>query len=254
VSHQYPQPGQPGEQPPTQVAPGGPPQGGAPGYPQQGGYPPQGGYPQQPGYPPAGGAPYGAPGGGFPPPGGPGGPGFPAPPTGGGGKKVGLIIGIVVAVLVLIGGGVTAGIVLLGGDDDEDAKRPKVTKTITADTSPTEPTEPETSDVGVPTDDPTITARAYLDSLVTGDCLAIQGLSTPEWFSAEYGDQAGCQAEAGMAEMSGAQYDFEPSSPAEDGSQTIIADITGPDGTTFVGTWTVVPSEDTWLVDFFLLV
>jgi hypothetical protein len=257
VSNQYPgQPGQPGDLPPTQVAPGHvPPQPGPPpGYPQQ---------PQQP---------YGAaPGGGYPPP---GPPPFGAPPTGGGGgKKVGLIIGIIVAVLVIVGGGATAAILVLSGDDDEDADRPKVTATVTASTdvptdvtsptdvttdvaSPTDTTSapPSTEPVSVPTDDPTITGQAYLDSLVTGDCLAVEGLSTPEWWSSEYGSQRACKKESPNADMSQAQYDFEDPIDNGDGSQTLVATITAPD-VSFTGTWTVVPSDDgtVWLVDFFLL-
>ena len=256
MSNQYPgQPGQPGDLPPTQVAPGNVP-------PQPG---PPAGYPQQPQ------APYGAPGGGYPPP---GPPPFGAPPTGGGGgKKIGLIIGIVVAVLVLVGGGTTAAILLLGGDDDDKDARDKVTQTVTADTSvptdvtttptdvttdvttPTEVSTPPTTEAGgVPPDDPTFTAQAYLDSLVTGDCLAVEGLSTPEWFESEYGNQRACKRESPNADMSQAQYDFEDPIDNGDGTMTLVATITAPD-VSFTGTWNVVPSPDAtvWLVDFFLL-
>jgi hypothetical protein len=263
VSNQYP--GQPGEVPPTQVAPSGVP-------------PQQPGYPQQPGFPPPPQAPYGAPGGGggFPPP---GGPSFPAPPTGGGGgKKIVLIIAIVVAAVVLIGGGITTAILVLSGDDDSDDgddARDRVTQTVqvstdiptTIDTSiptsiPTSlPTDissilPPTTDAGAPTENPEITSRAYLDSLVTGNCLAVQGLSTPEWFESEYGNQRGCKQASPQAEMSGASYEFQPTFDNGDGSVTVIANVTAPDGTAFTATWTLVPSDDstTWLVNFFVLV
>lgn len=247
-----PYPGQPGDLPPTQVAPGGvPPQGPPPGYPQQ---------PQQP-------PPYGAPGGGYPPP---GPPPFGAPPTGGGGgKKIALILAIVgVVVLLLIGGAVALFLVLGDDDDDTASDPPKVTATVTAEstdvstppttdvTTPTDASSPPTTDTGatLPIDDAEITARAYLDSLVTGDCLAVEGLSTPEWFSSEYGNQRGCKQASPNADMSQAQYDFEAPVENGDGTVTLIATVTAPD-VTFTGTWNVVPSADgsNWVVDFFLL-
>jgi hypothetical protein len=263
VSNQYP--GQPGDVPPTQVAPGAgvPPQG----YPPQ--QPPQGYPPQQPPQ-----TPYGAPGGGggYPPP------PFGAPPTGGGGgKKIGLIIGIVVAVLVLIGGGITAAILLLGGDDDgdDDAKDP-VTVTRTAETSatsdvtatatatevtssPTEVTSEPTDTGGLPAEDPQIVSQAYLDSLVTGNCLAVQGLSTPEWFSSEYGNQKGCKRASGNQSMSSAVYDFDEAVDNGDGTITQTATVTDSSdtsGTEYTATWELEPNDDNtaWLVDGFQLV
>lgn len=241
-------PGPPGEVPPTQIAPSGPP-------PQQPGPPP--------GYPPQQPPPYGAPGGGgggfAPPP-------YPAPPGGGGGgKKVAIIVALIVGglVLLVIGGSVL--VYLLAGDDDEDAKRPKVTRTVTAEVSTpttdltvptTDITTPTTSDTAVvPATDPQITARAYLDSLVTGACLAVQGLSTPEWFASEYGTRRGCQQASPNAEMSGALYDWGENVDNGDGTLTVTADVTAPDSTVYDTTWTLVPSDDgtTWLVDFFLL-
>ncbi len=252
MSNQYP--GQPGDLPPTQVAPGS--------VPQQPGPP---GYPQQP--PPQYGAPGGGAGGYPPPPGAPG--GYGAPPPSGGGKKTGLIIAIVGVVLLLIAGAVVAAFLVLGGDDDDDDAKDPVTATVTAESStPTDVTTPPTTDVTtevttpttsdtptVPTEDPTITAQAYLDSLVTGNCLAVEGLSTPEWFSTEYGSQRGCKKESPNADMSQAQYDFEKPSDNGDGTRTVIATVTAPD-VSFSATWIMTPSDDgtTWLVDFFLLV
>lgn len=273
VSNQYPgppgQPGQPGQPggvppvPPTQVAPGAVP-------PQQPG-PPQG-YPQQPQ------APYGAPppgpGGGYPPA---GPPPFGAPPTGGGGgKKTGLILAIVGIVVLLIVGAVVLFVVVLGGDDDDDEPKKKVTQTITADTSsPTDgtstdvPTDvvtdpstdistPTTTDTGdAPTEDPEITARAYLDSLVEGNCLAVEGLSTPEWWQATFGTQRACERESrNSAEMSTAVYNsFEAPVDNGDGTVTLVADVTdSSDNTDYTVTWILTPDGDTWLVSAFNLV
>ncbi|MEZ0577143.1 hypothetical protein [Nocardioides sp. MH1] len=261
MSNQYPGPGQPGELPPTQVAPGGvPPQ--QPPAPQQ----PYGAPPQQ--------SPYGAPQQpyGAPPPPPPGG-GYGAPPTGGGGgKKVGLIIGLVVLLVLLIGGGAWAAVAAFGGDDSDDSPKKTVTITSTAPTAPstdlsastatsaptevTTPTEVTSSTAGgVPAADPQITARAYLDSLVTGDCLAVEGLSTPEWFSSEYGNQKGCKKASPNADMSAAEYEFQPAADNGDGSITLVAKVTAPGTDGFTATWSLVPNDDgsDWLVGFFLL-
>ncbi|WP_188111301.1 hypothetical protein [Nocardioides antri] len=263
MSNQYP--GQPGDLPPTQVAPGG---GGVP--PQQPGYPQ--GYPQQPPPPP----PYGAPGGGggYPPGG-----GYPAPPTGGGGgKKLGLILGILGGVLLLVLILIAVlfwPIGLLTDDDGDDDATPKVTRTITASTeasspttSPTEVTTTPTTelttelttDAGTPPlEDAEITAIAYLNSLVEGNCLAVQGLSTEEWWGSTYGSQRACERDAGDQEMSTVQYDeFEEPVDNGDGSYTLVAsvqDSTDTTGTTYTATWIVVPSDDnsTWLVNQFQL-
>ncbi len=111
----------------------------------------------------------------------------------------------------------------------------------------------------MPTEDPTITAQAYLNSLAEGNCLAVEGLSTPEWWSSAYGSQRACKQDAGNQEMSSVTYDF-PTDPVDngDGTYTIVAtvsDTTDTSGTTYTATWTVVPTDDntTWLVDFFLL-
>lgn len=256
MSNQFPGPGQPGEQPPTQIAPQGggapPPQYGAPG-----GYPPQpGAYPpQQPGYPQPG-----APGGGSP--GGPGYPGgYPAPPTGGGGGKKGLIIGIIAGVLALVvAGGVILFLVLSGddGDDDKSARdgaSSSQSPSESASESPSEsasfasPSAVETSDfLTAPTDDPKITAQAFLDSLLEGDCLAVQGLSTPTYFSTEFTDQAGCEAVAGNLEMSNAEYTFDE--PVTIGAfSTVTGDVYAPNtGKTLDSTWILDGSSGTWLV------
>jgi hypothetical protein len=266
VSHQFPSPGQPGEQPPTQVAPQG---GQAPGgYPQQGG---PGGYPQQGGpggYPPQGG-PGGYPGGGYPGGGGYGGPGGPgayqAPPTGGGGSKKGLIIGIIAGVLALIIAAVVVLVLVLGGDDDDDDKTATddTTSETTEDTeSPSEdpstedtPTEIETSETGTggeaPTESPTITSQAFLDSLLEGDCLAVEGLSTPDYFQREFKDQAGCKANAGNLEMSNAEYTFDDP-VITDTSAIVTGKVYAPNtGKTLNSIWTLEASDGTWLVDGF---
>ncbi len=275
MSDQYPRPGQPGEQPPTQIAG----QGGVPpqGYPQQGqpgGYPQQpgqpGGYPQQPGqpggYPQQPGQPGGYPGGGYGGPGGPGGPGYPAPPTGGGGSKKGLIIGIVVAVvaIVLIGGGIGAFFLFSGGDDDDSAKD-KVTKTATVESSETsestsettEPTEEvtteETTDTGTAAGDPNVVAEQYLEALIEGDCATVEELSTDIWFQGEYGDAAGCASQNPMGQMSAASYDFEDPFITGD-SATVSAVITAPDGTEFYASWIMTSESGTWLVEGFAII
>ncbi len=228
-----------------------------PGPPQQPTPPP--GYQQQ--QPPA---PYGAPGGGggYPPP------QFGAPPTGGGGgKKVALIVGLIVAAVVLLVVGASVLIYLLAGDDDDDP-RPKVTRTVTVDpTDGTTDGTPPTSDVtttttdtgeGPPPENAEIIARAYLNSLVMSDCLAVQGLSTPEWFESEYGDQSGCEEAGGNAEMASVDYQFD--APVDNGDGTvgvtaIVSDSTDTSGTEYTATWTLVPSPDntSWLVDSFAL-
>lgn len=262
VSNQYP--GQPGDLPPTQVAPGNVPQ--QPGYPQQ---PP--GYPQQP--PPA---PYGAPGGGYPPP---GPPPFGAPPTGGGGgKKLGLILGILGGVLLLVIVAIAllfwpVGLLVDDDDGDDDADRPKVTATVTQTsdlptspstelTSPTEvttaPTTETTDTTGLPTEDPEITAAAYLNSLVEGNCPAVEGLSTPEWWQATFGTQRACERQSDdSAEMTTAVYNsFEDPVDNGDGTITLVGDVTdSSDGTDYTVTWVLAPSPDntTWLVSSFQL-
>jgi len=232
-----------------------------PGPPQQPTPPP--GYLQQPPQ-----APYGAPGGGggYPPP------PFGAPPTGsgGGGKKLAIILGIIGALVLLV---IAAAVVifLVVGDDDDDP-RPKVTKTITVDPTTgttdgtTDATTPPTTDVtttttegGTPSlDGAEIIARAYLDSLVTSNCLAVQGLSTPEWFASEYGDQSGCEEAGGDADMASVDYEFE--TPVDNGDGTVgvtavVSDSTDTTGTSYTATWTMVPSADStsWLVDSFAL-
>ncbi|WP_435770666.1 hypothetical protein [Nocardioides sp. SYSU DS0651] len=265
MSHQYPSPGQPGEQPPTQVAPQGGQAPGAPQYGTPGGYPQQGGY-QQSGYPQQGG-PGGYPGGGGGYPGGPGGPGgFQAPPTGGGGSKKGLIIGIVAAVVVLV---LAVGAVLFFvlGDDDDDNKTAKDDETSqSASSSPTSesptteappttevpPTTETTTDGGqTPTDSPTIASQAFLDSLLEGDCLAVEGLSTPEYFKREFGDQAGCKANAGNLEMSNAEYTFDD--PVITNTTALVTgDVYAPNtGKTLNSIWTLQASGGQWLVDGF---
>jgi hypothetical protein len=275
VSNPYPgqpgQPGQPPQVPPTQVVPGGPQQPGPPpGYPQQPGPPP--GYPQQPQQP------YGAaPGGGFPPPG----PPFGAPPTGGGGggKRIFIILAIVGVILLIIIGTAVALVVTRGDDDDDkDSDRPKVTQTITAPTdvttpptdvttaptdvttAPTDVTTPPTTDTGgAPTEDPEIVARAYLNSLAEGNCLAVQGLSTPEWWAAAYGSQRACKRDAGNQDMSSVEYQS-VQDPIENGDGTItliatVSDSTDTSGTTYTATWILAPSDDNtvWLVSAFQL-
>ncbi len=274
MSDQFPPPGQPGEQPPTQMAPpagGAPvPPYGAPGQqpPQQPGYPPQPpqpaapayqqpqqpGYPQ-PGYPQQPAAP-GYPGGGYP--GGPGGPGFPAPPAGGAGKK-GLVIAIVAGAVVLVLGIVAVlAFTVFKGDDDKPAAKDDTSKTAeptddaTETDEPTdEPTETESTDgADVPTDDPTITARAFLDSLLEGDCLAVEGLTTPEYFASEFTDQAGCKAVAGNLEMSNAEYTFKDPEPTLDAYVVnVYGDVYAPNtGKTLDSTWALDGSTGSWLV------
>ncbi|KRA38757.1 hypothetical protein ASD81_09180 [Nocardioides sp. Root614] len=257
-----PQSGGPQPPPPPYGAPGGPPQ---PGYPQQGGYPPQqGGYPPQQGYPQQGGYPpqQGAPGGGFP--GGPGFPGAPggygAPPPSGGGKK-GLIIGIIAGVLALVVAGAVVLILVLGGDDDGDDNDSARDRDSSESTSPSDessesesestPTEEtsETSGFGdSPDEDPTIIARAFLDSLLEGDCLAVEGLTTPTYFSSEFTDQAGCEASSGDLEMSNAEYTFDD--PTTFGSvSTVTGDVYAPNtGKTLDSTWILDGTSGSWLV------
>lgn len=257
MSNQFPGPGQPGQQPPTQIAPQGggaptPPQYGPPGgYPQQGGYPPQGGYPQQ--------------GGGFPGGGHPGGPGAPggygAPPPNGGGGRKGLVIGIIAGVLALvIAGGVLAFVLLSGDDDDKSSARDDDSSASnSASESPSEsesasesaftPSATESSDfLTAPTEDPAITARAFLDSLLEGDCLAVEGLSTPTYFASEFTDQAGCKAAAGNLEMSNAEYTFDE--PVTIGSiSTLTGDVYAPNtGKTLDSTWILDGTSGQWLV------
>lgn len=232
-----------------------------PGPPQQPTPPP--GYLQQPPQ-----APYGAPGGGggFPPP------QYGAPPTGGGGggKKVAIILGVIGAVVLLVIAAAVVLVLVSGGDDDEP--RSKVTKTITVDPTDgttdgtTDSTTPPTTEVTSTTtaggtlslDGAEIIARAYLDSLVTSNCLAVQGLSTPEWFSSEYGDEAGCEAAGGNAEMSSVDYEFGETVENGDGSvgvEATVSDSSDTTGTSYTATWTLVPSPDnsSWLVDSFAL-
>ncbi|MBM9458598.1 hypothetical protein JK386_01645 [Nocardioides sp. zg-536] len=270
MSHQFPGPGQPGEQPPTQISPQGsggtPPQYGGPGgYPPQqgGGYPPQqgggyGGY----GQPPAPGG-YGPPGQGGGYPGGPQGYG---PPPGGGGSKKGLIIGILVGVVALV---VVAALVVVlvvsGGDDGDDDSVADDTSSATTSDSPTDsatdsptatptestPTEVVTSEPPVtnaPSGDPTITARAFLDSLLEGDCLAVEGLTTERYFVREFTDQAGCKRSAGNLEMSNAEYTFdEPVTVAT--ISTVTGDVYAPNtGKTLASTWLLDGSTGEWLV------
>lgn len=256
MSNQFPGPGQPGQQPPTQIAPQGggaptPPQYGPPGgYPQQGGYPPQGGYPQQ--------------GGGFPGGGHPGGPGAPggygAPPPNGGGGRKGLVIGIIAGVLALvIAGGVLAFVLLSGDDDKSSARDDDSSASNSASESPSEsesasesaftPSATESSDfLTAPTEDPAITARAFLDSLLEGDCLAVEGLSTPTYFASEFTDQAGCKAAAGNLEMSNAEYTFDE--PVTIGSiSTLTGDVYAPNtGKTLDSTWILDGTSGQWLV------
>ena len=75
-------------------------------------------------------------------------------------------------------------------------------------TTPTDVTTPPTTDTGGgPTEDPTITAQAYLNSLVEGNCLAVEGLSTPEWWQATFGTQRRCERQSdNSAEMTTAVY------------------------------------------------
>lgn len=267
MSNQYPGPGQPGDLPPTQVAPGGvPPQ--QPPPPQQ----PYGAPPQQPYGAPQ--QPYGAPqppGGGYPPP--PGG-GYPAPPTGGGGgRRIGLILGIVGAVVLLLIIAAVVIVLVAGGDDDEEPKK-RVTITSTLPTAPstdlTSPTEVTTApstdastsastDSGFPAEDPSITAAAYLNSLVEGNCLAVEGLSTPEWWQATFKSQKACERQSdNSAEMSTAVYNsFEEPVDNGDGTVTLTADVTdSSDNTNYAVTWILAPTDDntTWLVDGFELV
>ncbi|MBM0127656.1 hypothetical protein [Pimelobacter simplex] len=275
MSDQFPPPGQPGEQPPTQMAPpagGAPvPPYGAPGQPQQPGYPPQPpqpGYPQpqQPGYPQPGypqqGYPQqpagaGYPGGGYP--GGPGGPGYPAPPTGGGGSKKGLVIGIVAGVVVLVLGVVAVlAFTVFKGDDDKPSAKDDTSESAEATDEAEDPTEEtdeptetdETDDADVPTDDPTITARAFLDSLLEGNCLAVEGLTTPDYFASEFTDQAGCEAVAGDLEMSNAEYTFKDPEPTLDAYVVnVYGDVYAPNtGKTLVSTWALDGTTGEWLV------
>ena len=275
MSDQFPSPGQPGELPPTQIAPTGggpqppyqPPQ--PPQSPQQPPYGAPGGYPQQPqqpygqpaqpGYPGAPGGP-GYPGGGPGYPGGPG--GFGPPPSGGGGKK-GLIIAIVAGVVVLVLGVVAVLAFTVFKDDGDKSADDKPTKAAessktTESTDATEPTETESTDqVDLPTEstgldapagDPKITARAFLDSLLEGDCLAVEGLTTPDYFSSEFTDQAGCKKVAGNQKMSNAQYDFQE--PVVVGPiATVNGDVYAPStGKTLVSTWILDGTSGDWLV------
>ena len=276
MSDQFPPPGQPGELPPTQIAPT---SGGAPVPPQygspagSGGYPPQppqqpqqpqapygqqppppAGYPQQPGAPGAYPGQPGAPGG----PGYPG--GYPAPPTGGGGGgKKGLIIALVAGVVVLVLGAVAviALVVLKDDDGDKKASDEKTSQTPSDDATtesseptdePTESDTTETTGTDVPSEDPTITARAFLDSLLEGDCLAVEGLTTPEYFASEFTDQAGCKAVAGNLKMSNAEYTFEdPTINAQ--IAEVKGDVYAPNtGKTLASTWALDGSTGTWLV------
>ncbi|TNM50150.1 hypothetical protein FHP29_01055 [Nocardioides albidus] len=263
MSDQFPPPGRPGEQPPTQMAPpaggapvppygapGQPPQPPAPGYPQPG-YP-QPGYPQ-PGYPQPGYPQPGYPGGGYP-----GGPGFPAPPSSGGGRRKGLIIGIVAGMVVLVLGVVAVlAFTVFDGDDDKASAKDDESSATTDDASddtdetdePTEETE-ETEGADLPEGDPTITARAFLDSLLEGDCLAVEGLTTPDYFASEFTDQAGCEAVAGDLEMSNAEYTFKEPEPTLDATiVNVYGDVYAPStGKTLDSTWALDGTSGEWLV------
>jgi hypothetical protein len=241
VSNPYPPPpGQPGEPAPTQIVP----QGGAP----------QQGYPQQPPQ-----QPYG--GGGYPPP--PGG-GYPAPPTGGGGGSKGLIIGIIVAVVVLvILAGVGGYFLLSGGDDDTKASDDTSSQTTEASTpdsssasTPTETTTaPSTTDTTAttPGTEPSISAQAFLDSFFEGNCQAVQGLSTPEFWQSNFGSQKSCKQASPNLPMSDVKYTFADPTDNGDGSVTLSADVYAPEtDKTFSCTWTLVPDPTLdWLVDDF---
>ncbi|KAB2812494.1 hypothetical protein F9L07_12070 [Pimelobacter simplex] len=283
MSDQFPPPGQPGELPPTQIAPT---SGGAPvppqppqqpyGQPQQPQQPQQPygqpqppqqpyGQPQQPyGQPPA---PGGYPGG----PGGPGGPGypggFPAPPTGsgGGGGKKGLIIGIIAGVVVLVLGvaAVLAFTVFKDDDGDKKASDEKTSQSPSDDAttestdsteSTDEPTDEPTDTASTgglgdaPSEDPKITAQAFLDSLLEGNCLAVEGLTTPDYFASEFTDQAGCKAVAGNLKMSNAEYTFEEPTTVGDIAE-VKGDVYAPNtGKTLVSTWALDGSSGEWLV------
>ena len=189
---------------------------------------------------------------------GPGGPGFPAPPAGGGGKK-GLVIAIVAGAVVLVLGIVAVlAFTVFKGDDDKPAAKDDTSKTAeptddaTETDEPTdEPTETESTDgADVPTDDPTITARAFLDSLLEGDCLAVEGLTTPEYFASEFTDQAGCKAVAGNLEMSNAEYTFKDPEPTLDAYVVnVYGDVYAPNtGKTLDSTWALDGSTGSWLV------
>lgn len=257
VSNQFPGPGQPGEQPPTQIAP----QGGGP-QPPPAPYGPPGGYPPQGGYPQGGYQQPGPPGGGYP--GGPGYPGAPggygAPPPSGGGKK-GLIIGIIAGVLALVIAGAVVLFLVLGNDDDGDdsardndsseSSSPSDEPSESESESESTPTETTSETAGFgesPDEDPTITARAFLDSLLEGDCLAVEGLTTPTYFSSEFTDQAGCESAAGNLEMSNAEYTFDE--PTTFGPiSTVTGDVYAPNtGKTLDSTWILDGTSGSWLV------
>lgn len=249
-----------------------PPSGGAPVPPPYGapGRPPQGPPPPAPYQPAPGGHPGpGYPGGGYP--GGPGGPGFPAPPAGGGGGRRGLIIGIVAGVVVLVLGIVAVlALTVFDGDDEPSARDEETAQATDEAEEPTdeasdEPTEdPDDSDgtddtedpsddltaLGDgPDEDPNITARAFLDSLLEGDCLAVEGLSTPDYFASEFTDQAGCEAVAGDLEMSNAEYTFDDAIVV--GSfATAHGEVYAPTTEkTLMSTWLLEGSTGEWLVN-----
>lgn len=259
----YPGPGQPGEQPPTQVAPGAgsPPPSYGGGYPPQPPPPPQGGYPVAP--PPAQGYGGGYPGGGYPGgPGGPGGPGYPAPPTGGGGSKKGLIFGIIAAVVVLV---LIAGTVLflVLRDDDKDETRASDDSSATESTeSSDEPTEEETESdeptdaetTGIPIGDeiygePTSVAETFTDAYIEGDCSLMESYSTPAWYEREFG--TGCTTLPDAPDMSSAEYTFDD--PTEVGTVAILTGTLyiADSGDTYACTWTLDGSSGYWLVDEF---
>ena len=190
---------------------------------------------------------------------------MPPPPPGGRGRK-GLIIGIVAGVVVLVLGVVAVlAFTVFDGDDDDPAAEDETS--ASADASRTdEPSEPaeeptESDEIGMPVpsdlvdltdspeEDPTITARAFLDSLLEGNCLAVEGLSTPEYFASEFTDQDGCEAVAGDLELSNAEYTFDE--PTIVGSYaTVTGDVYAPTtGKTLDSTWLLNGSTGEWLIN-----
>ncbi|GAA4819191.1 hypothetical protein ACFQ0K_10565 [Nocardioides caeni] len=264
----FPGPGQPGEQPATQVAPGaGPPPapyggGGYPPQPQQ----PSGGYPVAP--PPAqGGYGGGYPGGGYPGgPGGPGGPGFPAPPAGGGGSKKGLVIGIIaaVAVLVLIAG-ISLFFILRDDDGDDDNRASDDSSETSSSDDPSEggssdaSDEPsddpsfETSDVTDPGSEvfgePTTTAEEFTDAYIEGNCSLMESYSTTTWYQNEYG--SGCETLPDAPDMSSAEYTFDD--PTIIGTTAVLTGelYIADSGETYTCTWNLDGTSGYWLVNEF---
>ncbi|WP_408897070.1 hypothetical protein ACJ5H2_19370 [Nocardioides sp. R1-1] len=130
-------------------------------------------------------------------------------------------------------------------DETDETDRP----TEDTDDGSEDPSEDLTALGEGPDEDPNITARAFLDSLLEGDCLAVEGLTTPDYFSSEFTDQAGCEAVAGDLEMSNAEYAFEDAIVVGSFATTSGEVYAPTTDKTLMSTWMLDGSSGEWLVD-----